>query len=260
MTQPDLINGKTPEEILAASQKRISEATRGALSLSEMMDKMRERKQRRHSQNSTTDTVPYVVPKREIIHKPYSEWRGVLWSELSGMLKGVRPIIVAENAPIVEQLIRWMTMDPDCSLPLHKGIYLYGDYGSGKSYIMKALRRLSAIRERAVVRTLWSTSYKALKKDVDDQINFFSSYPLCIDDLGYEEQSDKDQRVNNFGTVTKVVQEVIRSRYEIRQEVVTCFTSNKSFDDIELLYGRGTCDRLIEMCTPLHWRGESLRR
>jgi DNA replication protein DnaC len=53
----------------------------------------------------------------------------------------------------------------------------------------------------------------------------------------------------------------VRYRYELfkNKGLVTHFTSNKTFSEIEELYGSGTSTRLKEMCHEIHWRGGSLR-
>ena len=83
---------------------------------------------------------------------------------------------------------------------------------------------------------------------------------LLIDDLGYEED-DENARVNDFGSKTDIVVEVVRRRYEIYQQfgLLTHFSTNKTTDQIEELYGGGTSSRIQEMCNIQLWHGENYR-
>lgn len=194
----------------------------------------------------------------------YAEAREAFWTAYTMQLRCYAPFVHTDNAPIVQQLVRYHTSCPDCALAPHKGLYLYGAYGSGKSALIKSLIAFSATYPHHLMRRPVWIHYKKFKKtgtSVDEVLSEWSGYEIVIDDLGYEEDS-RTSTTNSYGTITNIVQEVVRYRYEIYQSrgIVTHFTTNKSPEEIRDLYGEGTSTRLKEMCTPLLWRGGSLRK
>ncbi len=51
-----------------------------------------------------------------------------------------------EQKEILWNLLRWFINDPQSVYPLHKGLYLYGAFGCGKTEIMQLFQRFAEVR------------------------------------------------------------------------------------------------------------------
>jgi len=218
-----------------------------------------------------TSPVKYDTPVEYSIRKSkeisYLEICNVFKLIWRHNLKIEKPIIHPGNEIIIREILKWISNDPECKLERRKGVYLVGEYGSGKTQLMNSIKETGKVINETHHQTFrkWlSVGYRGLKKaseeEFDGYMKFYNRFAICIDDLGYEEDA-KTSRVNKMGTVSVVVQELVRSRYELwqRTNAPTHFTSNKSIEEIRELYGAGTSTRLQEMCHQLHWKGENLR-
>lgn len=137
---------------------------------------------------------------------------------------------------------------------LRKGLFISGNIGCGKTYLMKLLQenlkqyyRLVSCREiadkfaqdgdealekYASIREYWDkTTWKKCR----------SIYPYCFDDLGTE--SDKKY----YGNDVNVMLDVLLRRYEKGDFTLTHITTNLSADELKARYGNRLTSRFKEM-------------
>lgn len=150
-----------------------------------------------------------------------------------------------------------------------KGLFLYGDVGTGKTYNVYALtkqlimnnenvfvfnlpRLLNTIRasfskQEAYNEDTDNYSY-AFVKDMSSIEKLIDLDILVIDDIGAEKPSD---------WVAETLYYLINSRYE--EEKTTIFTSNLSLDKLADRIGNRIVSRIAEMCDIYEMKGEDKR-
>ena len=109
-----------------------------------------------------------------------------------------------------------------------KGIYLYGSFGSGKSYILSAVINELSKKGYSCVNIYYPTMLKVLKEsfndDFDEKLNILMKADvILIDDLGAENNTGWS-RDEILGTILQ---------YRMDNEKTTFFTSNFNLEELE---------------------------
>ena len=145
----------------------------------------------------------------------------------------------------------WETMQTE-----NIGYLFWGGVGTGKSYLAACIANALMEKEVAVCMTNFATILNDLAASFESRNEYISrvcSYPLLIlDDFGME-------RGTEYGL--EQVYNVIDSRYRSRKPLIV--TTNLTLE--ELQHPEDTAhariyDRLLEMCSPLCFTGENLRK
>lgn len=149
----------------------------------------------------------------------------------------------------------------------NKGLYLYGNFGIGKSYLMAYLaHRLSIARQLSTTMLHYPTFVVDIKnaikdasvKEKIDQIK--TAEVLVLDDIGAEQHSP---------WVRDDVLQVIL-QYRMQENLPTFFTSNFSFADLERHFAAGrtgdetwqakrVMERIRFLATEIHLQGVNRR-
>ena len=137
------------------------------------------------------------------------------------------------------------------------GLLLWGNVGAGKSYFAACVANGLIDNGVPVLMTNFTRIVNAMtgfeNKEKNVYIDSFNDYKLLvIDDLGAERQTDFAQ---------EIVYQTIDGRYKNGQPVV--ITTNLSLDEIknpQNITCRRIYDRILEMCVPIEFKGESRRR
>ena len=87
-------------------------------------------------------------------------------------------------------------------------------------------------------------------------IQQFETHDLYLDDLG----SEVAGVVQNYGTASDPIYEILMIRYRIRKSYKTYITSNNTIEQLTEMYGRRIVDRLHELCNIIILTGQSFRR
>ncbi|KXT73550.1 Helicase loader DnaI [Streptococcus sp. DD10] len=138
----------------------------------------------------------------------------------------------ARRFPVFERLIEFSETYPNAK----RGLYLYGDFGVGKSFMMAALAHELSEKRSASTTLIHYPSFvvdvknaigNGLVKDLIDEIKL--SQILILDDIGAEQSTPwvRDE----------VLQVILQHR--MQENLPTFFTSNFSFSDLELHFSKG---------------------
>ncbi|CAM1662783.1 primosomal protein DnaI [Streptococcus mitis] len=134
--------------------------------------------------------------------------------------------------PVFEKLLAFVEQYPT----IRKGLYLYGDFGVGKSFMVAALAH-DLSEKRGVSSTL--LHYPSFVIDVKNAIGDGNvktlvdelklSEVLILDDIGAEQST---------AWVRDEILQVIL-QYRMQEDLPTFFTSNFNFEDLELHFAKG---------------------
>jgi len=137
----------------------------------------------------------------------------------------------------------------------HKGLWLYGNFGTGKTQMMLAYKRMKEmLKEKVGFQTCVDMNTKFLQKDSFtnqragyDGIRYYANREaigeFIFDDLGEEETT-----INDYGNKICVMAHILSERYKgSKKGVVTHITTNLSKAQIQEIYGGRIESRVMEM-------------
>lgn len=194
---------------------------------------------------------------------PILNWEGLL----NGVIRkferetGLNWVMTNDLLPIMQQLSKYFTDDPDGKLDPKKGILLYGGVGCGKTTIMRMFMdnpkaSYSVFSCRVVASDFARDSFEGLDKYYGlcrRGVNVFrhSKFGQCFDDIGTESS------VKNFGNQANVMEDVILTRYEKfrTMQYYTHLTTNLSAADLKSTYGERCTSRMREMFNMIDFSG-----
>jgi len=137
----------------------------------------------------------------------------------------------------------------------HKGLWLAGNFGTGKTQMMLAYRDLNKIKNKVIgFQSCVDMNMRFLKKDeFNNQIarfdglknfaNKFDTQERIFDDLGEEETT-----VLDFGNKVCIMAHIISERYKgLKDGCITHITTNLTRSQISEIYGGRIESRINEM-------------
>lgn len=165
------------------------------------------------------------------------------------------------NGIIITNLLIYFTGNAG-NYDLNKGIYIYGDYGLGKTILMASIRKLLAIYFPFNANGFLSVSLEKIIEHYKNTGNVtkygygINDNPinLCIDEFG------KEMNEKIYGTsADNVIHSLFMMRYELFQKgKLTHVTSN--FNPNEINIEPIIKDRMAEMFNFIEIKGESFRQ
>jgi DNA replication protein DnaC len=165
----------------------------------------------------------------------------------------------SNNSSVVEKLYLYGTGDQLFQGSIHKGIHLWGDFGTGKTSILQAFSEIISETTSKIVETILAKEFG--HKLLNRGINYYSKKPLFIDDLGRETLEIKD-----FGNVTRPVVDLYYMRKETGawtlqtcQHPITFKGKEQSDDPLIARYGKFTMDRMRAAFNEIELKGTSRR-
>lgn len=158
-----------------------------------------------------------------------------------------------QNKEVLNQLFYFLTQSFRFKGSFDKGILLIGNFGVGKSLIMRSFIRLVAVVTQKTIGEFHSKDI-ALKITEDPEfINNWSRKPIYIDDIGKESKTLK-----NYGSDIFPITDLFSARYDTG--AITFGTANHKPDSLGEMYGGSIADRLNSMFNVITLTGKSLRK
>lgn len=168
-------------------------------------------------------------------------------------------IINDSNRSAISNIFNWCLRNNHGELNPRKGLWLYGNIGTGKSTIMKSV--LSFIEKYWLrdsgekLKPTWENVPSFCGKYAENGFAVFNSIPTALDELGTE-----CVPTNHIGNKLNVIAHVICSMSEENICIPKIVTTNLSFSDVEKYYGARTVDRIGELFNLVAMHGDSWRK
>lgn len=168
-------------------------------------------------------------------------------------------VVDDDNREIITQMWHYITGSEECRWNIHKGIYIGGKVGCGKTLLMQSFCEILHLISGRTVEMIPATLL--FQRIIDDGINSLAKRPLFIDELGREQLE-----MNAFGNKMRPIADLMALRYNFGAR--TFFTSNFKLSTLskgrnekgELVgYGQYIGERIQEMTNIVEMPGESRR-
>lgn len=171
-------------------------------------------------------------------------------------------VVTEQNRRVVADVFDWCVMAPGSRLDPEKGLWLWGNIGTGKSTMLRIVRdfcryvrpydgigpysfRISDAKE--VAGEFMSEGFKGIE-------TFIMSRRQAFDELGAESLA------SHYGTPLNVMEHVLLRRYDRRHDAFTHVTTNLSIQQLRQHYGERVYDRCFEMFNFVEMPGRSWRQ
>lgn len=168
-------------------------------------------------------------------------------------------IVTQEFADTLRNLVKYFINDSTGGLPLTKGLFIFGENGTGKTEIMQAFVRFTETYDLTKRFTFCSMSevYNKARADKDfDPIAPNEQHDRCFDEFGRNVGP-----VIRFGDALDINEAIIEARYNRfrRYGQITHFIANMAPNEAEEQLSPMIFDRLRSMCTSIEFTGKSKR-
>ena len=174
---------------------------------------------------------------------------------------GRRPYFTGADSRVIRGLLQWFIRDPTGPYDLHRGIYLHGPVGVGKSLIMKCLKIMVANVPIQPSRFDIAPT-KGLLADIAIEKNFsalakFKRGVWLQEDLMDEKRGESASYAERLDVMDWLLTE--RAILYVDQGLCTHVTSNLGRDNVEKFYGTRIADRFDELVQFVELTGHSKR-
>lgn len=162
---------------------------------------------------------------------------------------------------IYTQMIYYFYNDERFNGALHKGLFINGNLGTGKSILMKVFKKMNTAgllpRVKGFNMVCCDDIVRNYEADGVEALRDYWEKNWCFDDLG-----DENRQALHFGTIRNVMKEILTTRYRAFTDKnhLTFLTSNYDLAKIKDAYGDRVEDRFLEMFNNIQLDGKSLRR
>tara|TARA_R110002126_G_scaffold139672_2_gene284436 strand:+ start:306 stop:1253 length:948 start_codon:yes stop_codon:yes gene_type:complete len=169
----------------------------------------------------------------------------------------------SKNKEVIDQLFKYFIQDPKCKLDLHKGIFICGSVGTGKSSLMKAFARFT--KDNNFENSFDVVCMRQVNMQVDAS-GLSSLKQYCSGNRLFDDIALRQKKINSFGTQIMPSDEIIQLMYQRFTKLIprpTHFSSNVDFwnnKELSKIYDERSIDRLFEMCNVVYLGGSSRRR
>jgi len=189
---------------------------------------------------------------------------GQLWKENLARVRRVKnnPAYQVEYSEdqqeTIRHLIRYFINDPECKWELHKGLFISGPPGTGKTELLKVFSEFVKDHPKSFVFTNFENEMTRARENDDYAITAaLSGQNRVLDECGYG-----DPILKRYGNVENVLESVLYQRAQ-RHERFGQFThviTNLSPADFRKVVDERISDRARAMFTPILFSGNSQRQ
>lgn len=219
----------------------------------------------------------YTKGNKQHKFKPYGitldDAKKVLWIIIKEELAKRDDVVVLDGntADVLHNLTMYF-IGLEGEYELRKGIYLYGNVGRGKTFILECFQKLTtAIETRFhnAGKVFTARSFKIVqakemilevsRKKSLEVLQKYEKGNLVIDDLGQDKDHGDTQKL--WGNETDVVGDVITQRYINfnKMGAITHATSNLTCEEWKRAYGTRVESRMFDMFNIVGLSGEDKR-
>jgi len=174
-------------------------------------------------------------------------------------------IFYEKDKELIYKILMYFTGN-DYKLDLTKGLYIFGNFGVGKSYLMKFINAFlklynydNSFRIMSIEQFIENYSSTGSFKKFINNTNDGNYLDIMIDELGVE----NEYQLKFYGNDLKdVFDSFLMRRYELfqRQKQLTHVTTNLEPGKLKEYYGKRLNDRFVEMFNFVEFKGESKRK
>jgi hypothetical protein len=182
---------------------------------------------------------------------------------------GRRLIWESDSEMIFRELVRYFIGDTGGLYDVHRGIYLFGDFGCGKTLLMQSLQdftrmiedRLTAASVPFTPRTFRMSHARDIAMEIQrtgttDSLRQYYTGIRLFDDMG----SEQEKKI--FGNDISALAEILLTRYNAYQcgGPLTHCTSNLTPHECRAAYGDRIGSRVFELFNHVYLDGTDKRR
>lgn len=167
-------------------------------------------------------------------------------------------IVDDNNKRAVAGIFDWCIRDVNGELDPRKGLWIYGNIGTGKSTLMKAVIQfvseywLCDCGEK--ISPKWIDAPTFCGKYATDGFTVFNSIPMGIDEVGTEIAP-----TNYVGNKLNVIAHLVNVLYNSRNDIPCIVTTNKNLNDTLETYGERAIDRIGQLFNIVEIKGATRR-
>lgn len=176
-------------------------------------------------------------------------------------LKAICPDFVVDDAnrQVISNIFQWCLRNRNGEYDPMQGLWIYGDVGTGKSTLMKAI--LEFIRENWLrdsgesINPAWISVPMFCGEYATKGFSVFDEIPVGLDEVGTEYVP-----TNHVGNKVNVVSQIISTIYDNNYYIPRIVTTNLSMKEVYDKYGSRTFDRIGQIFNIVELAGVSRRK
>lgn len=167
--------------------------------------------------------------------------------------------ITDQFANTLRNMVKYFVNDSTGEIPLTKGLFIFGENGTGKTEIMQAFSRFTTQHDltKQFVFCSMSEVYSRTRADKEyDPVTINEQQDRCFDEFGRQVGP-----VLRYGDPLDINEAIIEARYTRfrRYGQITHFIANMAPNEAEAQLSPMVFDRLRSMCTSIEFTGKSKR-
>lgn len=168
-------------------------------------------------------------------------------------------IVTDQFANTLRNMVKYFINDSTGEIPLTKGLFIFGENGTGKTEIMQAFSRFTVQYDltKQFVFCSMSEVYNRTRADKEyDPVAINEQHDRCFDEFGRQVGP-----VLRYGDPLDINEAIIEARYTRfrRYGQITHFIANMAPNEAEAQLSPMVFDRLRSMCTSVEFTGKSKR-
>lgn len=208
---------------------------------------------------SSVERRNFKTPKSNL---NYDQGKKVAWEIMKTILeqKGEELKIDHDNKEVIQEIIKYF-LGIECKYDLKKGIYLFGNVGRGKTFLLRVmLSMVNAINfdfRKFKIVSVKEIMFEISKQSSIAPLEKYLKKVYCFDDFGFE-----DSNFKLYGNEMPIMEYVVSMRYDkfIRSGLTTHITTNVPPEEITNIYGDRVFSRAKEMFNFVFLGGDDKRK